>query len=280
MSRGAYAIIGHKMSIKKQPGFTVIETMLFLAVTGLMVVAMIAGTSISIQTQRYHDSVRSFKSLVQGQYAEIVSTENNRSTSTVCGESGPTPVESTEGHSVVGQSSCEIVGRYMLVDQGEVSIYSVIAQRNEHGGPSDSNTSDDIQLMRDDRYIRFGIDSSFIETSSLEWGAEIAWPSAGAEARTPKMPRAISLLFIRSPDSGQIYTFSSNDIPDEKPDGQFIRDMIADDGRSDVTICIDSAGLLSNNSMFIYIDGHASSSSSVEALTNDHNELLRKEARC
>jgi type II secretory pathway pseudopilin PulG len=266
------------MSIKKQTGFTVIEVMLFLAITGLMVVGMVAGTSISIQTQRYHDSVRSFKSLVQEQYAEIVSTENNRLRSTFCGDGSATPVETEQDASVVGQSDCEIVGRYMVVKGGDISIYSVIANRNERAKPRDA--TDDITLMTNESYMRFGIDNSFVETGSMEWGAEIAWPSAGSDARTPRTPRNLSLLFIRSPDSGQVYTFSSSNVPEDTPDGSAVLGMITSEGRSEVTICIDSAGLLSNNNMFIYIAGHASSSSSVEALTNDHNELIGKETRC
>lgn len=41
-------------------GFTIIEVMLVLAITGLMLVGVIAGTYSSIATQRYNDSVRSF----------------------------------------------------------------------------------------------------------------------------------------------------------------------------------------------------------------------------
>ncbi len=57
-------------------GFTVIEVMLFLGVTGLMLVGVLAGTYSSIANQRYNDSLRSFAEFLRTVYAEVSSPES------------------------------------------------------------------------------------------------------------------------------------------------------------------------------------------------------------
>ena len=57
-------------------GFTIIEVMLVLAITGLMLVGVIAGTYSSIATQRYNDSVRSFSEFLREIYAEVISPQS------------------------------------------------------------------------------------------------------------------------------------------------------------------------------------------------------------
>ncbi len=61
---------------KTKPGFTIIEVMLVLAITGLMLVGVIAGTYSSIATQRYNDSVRSFSEFLRQVFAEVISPQS------------------------------------------------------------------------------------------------------------------------------------------------------------------------------------------------------------
>lgn len=58
---------------ESQKGFTVIEVMLFLAITGLMLVGALGGTYASISRQRYNDSVRSFAEFLRRVYSEVLS---------------------------------------------------------------------------------------------------------------------------------------------------------------------------------------------------------------
>lgn len=269
------------MGTQKSTGFTIIETLLFLAISGLMMVTMIAGTSLTLNTQRYHDSVRSLQSLLQEQYGALSSTENDRPSEFPCGLDGTaTPQEVTGATQVRGQSKCEIFGRLVIIQEGDVAVYPVLAYRNESQKPT---SGDDISLMQNVLYFGIGVDQSLARTTTLEWGAQIAWPAideAGTGQTTT--PRSMSILFARSPDSGQVYTFSRDVVPAQASviEGSFIRGLITVEAQEAQTICVDSAGLVAASTMAVYLTPFATGSSSVETRTNDYNQGIGSEVRC
>ena len=57
------------MSARTETGFTLVEAMLFLAITGLLTVGILVGSGVAISQQRYRDSVNSLKSFIQDQYS-------------------------------------------------------------------------------------------------------------------------------------------------------------------------------------------------------------------
>lgn len=57
-------------------GFTLIEVMLFLAISGLLLMGVLGGTYSSIARQRYNDSVRGFAEFLRQVYGEVISPES------------------------------------------------------------------------------------------------------------------------------------------------------------------------------------------------------------
>lgn len=57
-------------------GFSVIEVMLVLGISGLMLVGLLAGTFSSISNQRYTDAVRTFAEQIRSVYNEVISPES------------------------------------------------------------------------------------------------------------------------------------------------------------------------------------------------------------
>lgn len=56
-------------------GFTIIEVMLVLAITGLMLMGLIAGSFSAIGHQRYNDALRDFAEYLSRNYSEVLSPE-------------------------------------------------------------------------------------------------------------------------------------------------------------------------------------------------------------
>ncbi len=63
-------------SKEEKKGFTIIEVMIFLAISGLLLIGVLGGTYASIATQRYNDSVRNFAEFLRQIYAEVISPES------------------------------------------------------------------------------------------------------------------------------------------------------------------------------------------------------------
>lgn len=57
-------------------GFTLIEVMLVLAITGLMLVGLIGGSYTTIARQRYTDALNSFAEYLSRTYSEVISPES------------------------------------------------------------------------------------------------------------------------------------------------------------------------------------------------------------
>lgn len=259
------------MTSRKTVGFTIIETVLFLAITGLLVLGLLVAVSSSVNIQRYNDASETLKSVLQEQYSRVTNVQNARSESLRCTNAGG--VEDTGLGEVVGQSPCTIVGRYMTIHGGDINIYTVLARQH----PTTINASNDIADILNNYNLNLSADD--VEIREMEWGTEIAWPSSGAGAQTPQTPREIALLFLRSPESGRVYTFSSNttqtpaQIKDMNPDTapNFLRDILSNTpgGQSAVTLCIESGGLFDFGKRAIFINSYASSNTAIELKTND-----------
>ena len=66
------------MALKDRQGFTIIEVILFLAITGALLAGLLAGSVSSIKRQRYNDSVNDFVEFLRRTYSEVVNVENER----------------------------------------------------------------------------------------------------------------------------------------------------------------------------------------------------------
>jgi hypothetical protein len=170
-----------------------------------------------------------------------------------------------------------LVGRYVTIDGGDVNIYSVLAR------PTGVATGNDIQKL--DANYAYNIDTSAVDDRSLEWGTQVAWPSSGAGAKSPVSPRSIGILFIRSPDSGNIYTFTSDDAPAQASINQATFNTLINagsgiPGQGGRTICVLSSGLAPSSDTAIYLSPYAASASAVEVRSNDFLQSIGETTRC
>lgn len=257
-------------------GFTVIESVLFLAISGVLIMALIVGTGASINIQRYRDAVESFKALVQDQYSALASVQNDRNNNWTCNALAQT--QEMMGGEVRGQSDCILLGRYVAIVDGDIALGSVVGRATT----SAAVVNDDIASLRDNYALN--ISSGSVQTRTMEWGAKIAWPLSGSDDAQPAgTSRSLALLFIRSPDSGKIYTFTTDTVPPE-PTANSLRAMIAGGdtipGQAERTICIDSNGAFFNTDLSVYLSAYANGPSSVETRSNSYITSIEGEVQC
>lgn len=262
------------MGARISPGFTIIETVLFLSVTGLLIMGVLVGTGNALNAQRYRDSIESFKDVLQTQYAELGSVKNSRANTWSCDALAiPTP----GGSEIRGQSDCFMVGRYLRIEGDEVSIYQVLARQTGTNGGND--------ITRLDNNYVYNVDTTAVEESEIAWGNQIAWPRSGSGAQSPRVPRSLGILIIRSPDSGNIYTFSGDSVPDKAAINRTtFTDLIAAGaaipGQGQRTICIISTDLNPSGDTAISLNEYAASASAIEVRTNSYLESIGSTTRC
>lgn len=186
------------MGIKKSNGFTIIEVMLFLAITGALAVAILVGSGVSIGQQRYRDSVNSLQSFIQDQYSEVANVVNDRDQSWTCDSTAAVTQNSLGNGQPRGTSDCVILGRLITID----STGTQLTATNVVGYPVPNApiATSDLQEVQSDYTL--GVSPINPETVSVDWGAQVVKPKT-----TTPMP--MSMLIIRSPLSGSIIGFTS-----------------------------------------------------------------------
>ncbi|HEY8992652.1 MAG TPA: type II secretion system protein [Candidatus Microsaccharimonas sp.] len=244
-------------------GFTIVETMLVLAITGVLIAGLLVGLGSSISNQRYLDAVSSFKTVLQDQYSQINNVTNDRDAGWTCNSSA-TPVVTQNGGTAPGQSDCVLLGRYLGIVGDKITMATVVGYPH-----SDTSSSGTIASIKTDYTL--GISTSSIEQVNLEWGAQIAWPTSGGGARSPTTPRSLAILMIRSPENGTSYTFTGDTVNQiDSVSSAVLLAMMAPDlnatnpGQGARTVCLDPAGFNVPEKLAVYIGAGASGPGSIE----------------
>lgn len=190
------------MGAKIQTGFTIIEVMLFLAVTGALTVGLLVGSGVAIGQQRYRDSVGSLQSYIQQQYSKTTNVTNDRDKAWTCDSNGNvTQTENASAGEARGTSDCVVMGRLVTIDATGTNLTSsvVVGYRS----PSAVTQASDIAEITTN--YKLGLAPIDKDDQSVNWGAQVV----KAKTATP-MP--FSILIIRSPLSGATLTFTKEGV--------------------------------------------------------------------
>lgn len=185
------------MGSMKQQGFTIIELILFLGITGALFAALMLGVNTSIYQQRYRDSVIAYKTLLERQYAEVTYPRNERDNNWTCNSESGVQQQSNGGQAR-GTSHCVLLGRYIQIKDNGAQI--------ETGNVVGFQPADSTLLNGDIATL-----SAYAPQLSPigRQDHEVEWQSVLETIE--KRPSAASFLVLRSPLSGLIRTFAWNE---------------------------------------------------------------------
>jgi len=253
------------MSRYNASGFTIIEVLLFLAITGMLVAGVLGTTGGVINSQRYKDSVSSLKSILQKQYSGALNTDNERSDDMICDTNGKV----STGASTVsrGQSNCVILGKAIQLsgnNRSELSIKDVIGYP---GNSLPSNTLNDLDNFRSYRMQLPATSSGWpIDTYSLEWGSSVS--ATVNQTGLVDQSNGFTILILRSPMSGVLYTFIDRKTYSDSNIGNMISVANYNSLVSSLDVCVDSNGLVDalRNRMAVRISSDATSATGVETI--------------
>lgn len=180
-------------------GFTVIEVMLFLAITGLMIVGMFVGVSGSINRQRYEDAVHSFQDYMQGQYNLVDNVRNNHLSNYVC-QGGAIVDGGMGGDESRGTSEdCTIVGRLVTTTDGQNFVSEPVY-----------STSSDLDTTHGETALLNSLDLATGPTAGATDNDDykLAWNTTIYTDRAhPGSSQTAQLLILRMPVSGVVRTY-------------------------------------------------------------------------
>ncbi len=178
-------------------GFTLIEVALFLAVTGALFAAIMGGVQNSIFQQRINDSTQSFMEFLKTAYSETMNVQSlgyGRSNMAIYGKLITFNEEyALDGTRFDGGDNRNRI--YMYDVFGDIKEDGIGAPNSVIGALDNLNAH--VIREEDGEKVLNGI----VETYTPKWGAAIQ--------NSDGQPFSGSLLIIRHPNSGVIYTFYS-----------------------------------------------------------------------
>jgi type II secretory pathway pseudopilin PulG len=177
------------MGAKTHKGFTIIESVLFLGITGMVMAVLLVGVGGTLNRERYKDAVSSFQDYLRGQYNLVSNVNNSRPNTEIC-QGGQIVAGLDSGK---GTSDCTIVGRviHSTANGDQITSAQVYATVDASmlAGVSDAAVLNSAQLIA----------SPTKDTFAMGWGTKIVKPDSSV--------RPFSILIVRMPTSGLIHTY-------------------------------------------------------------------------
>lgn len=244
------------MGTKNADGFTIIEVMLFLAVTGALAIGVLVGSGVAIGQQRYRDSVNSFKSVVQEQYNEVTNVVNSRGNGASCNTNAKVTEDSPSTQDR-GTSDCLLLGRLITLKQNDITISNVVGYRDDSSDVADN----DVAELKNYNLAASPIDA---ETAQIEWSAD-ALESGTSDKAT------LTMLIARSPISSSIFTFASTEDP-----APSLETLVENNFNYEpITICLAPAsGIAQGAQLAVRINKFASSAGAIEIPTESESATV------
>ena len=224
---------------RNKRGFTLVEVSLFLAVTGLLFMGIAVGVQNSIYQQRFNDSVQNFAEFLRTVYSGTINVENNLGK---------------------GNSAQAIYGKLVTFNQddgkNQIDIYNVV------GDIAATNEGDNTLERLSSLKVGLQEESGIVENYTPRWMAQIK--------NTENNLYKGSILVVRNPSSGIVYTYSSEE---SNPENIF-KDNFASKFTSNknVDFCVSPEGVNDlNSSRNVRIADGTRNASGIEIISDEES---------
>ena len=258
-------------------GFTVVEVILTVAITGLMAVGAMLSVRGVINNQRYNDSINSFRDFLRNQYNNVITTDivtRNVSVQNYCG--------STEQR---GRTECYVLGRLLKLEHDKVSVYGVISRGDPPEGvvPNDEDyfkwAAHNLRVVGEVNFIGDTVTKpNPIEEYRLDWDAKLKQPNGN---NNPSK----FVLIVRSPVSGSVRTYAmkNESAPNRTGLDKVLEDLVALSQQTltyESQFCVHPEGFAFTNRRAVVIKPNGSNASAVEIAPLDGEINGVKAVRC
>lgn len=188
--------------MRRETGYTIIEIILFVAISGLLILGVLAGFRGSLQSNRYTDTTRSFESHIESQYSGVKSgsiiQDINANGKVQC----DTPQESYPGSSDV----CVIIGKLLRFTTGvnsSVTTHNIVANIEQSDACHTPATVSGVELLK--RYCPRVLDMDQVANeASPQWAAQIS--KVGFLNTSGNSYQPVNYIaFMRDPASELVY---------------------------------------------------------------------------
>lgn len=228
---------------EEQKGFTIIEVMLFLALTGFLLAGILVGAGSSIANQRYKDAVQDAADVLRKAYSFVADTQIETRDGK---ESACNFTELKDGEEIGrGRTSCSVYGAVVTINGATIQTTTLLgkdlhdimlAKDNAgQGGDCDNPENDSdyckvinnidttdvavLNALKVNNLVQVDGNRTFVagnsSTQKLKWGAffkkAFVKKEEGTEERTDEEAQ-LTLLIYRSPRDGSIRTMVMDDI--------------------------------------------------------------------
>jgi len=213
---------------KAKAGFTVIETILFIAIAGMVFAGVIVGTNGAIRRQRYKDTVQSFADELRDIYSLVENPEvvSYGDLNVTCGKTA-----SGSSNSGRGRSDCSVYGVLAQIRMNSgastgkegtenIEAYWVIGRDQREVSEKNASITNDIDFLR-----AAGIRSSISYTgyssskkieakkASLYWGAQLGFSCDDLKNRGSHAVCTMSTAKGKYVQGLDASTIDSSDVP-------------------------------------------------------------------
>lgn len=174
------------MGRRQQTGFTVIEVVLVIAISGLIAMGVMSNSSRQVNVQNYRDGVQSFRDFLAGQFEDLDAVKNNQANG--CGSH------------IRGAGDCFYSGKYISITPLPDDETRLVARPIQ----TTVEANDEISSVT----VTSDTDDN-VQSTKIDWGLQARAQTTGASGLG--ISRYVTIF--RSPITGRVSSYvTSNNI--------------------------------------------------------------------